>query len=281
MKLYFLGTGTSTGVPQLGCACKVCTSTDPRDTRTRTSAVLETDNNQLILIDCGPDFRTQIHRYLHVHTRERNPHLPFMEREPKDKSNPPICLPAIEATLITHWHYDHIGGLDDLRPFSALKPITIYAEDSVVQQVRRTMHYCFSDNPYPGSPVLKTQIIRPEESFDVAGIKITPIRVLHGTLPIIGFRIGRLAYITDMSQMPEDEMQKLQGVETLVVNALRHTHHPSHQTIAAAINFVHKIKPKQTYLVHMCHGAGLHREAQERLHDETIHFAYDGLEITI
>lgn len=281
MKLYFLGTGTSTGVPQLGCACKVCTSTDPRDTRTRTSAILETDEHRLILIDCGPDFMTQMHRYLRVHARKEHPELPFETREPSDKSNPPICLPLIDATLITHWHYDHIGGLDDLRPFSALAPITIYAEHNVVQQVRQTMYYCFSEHPYPGSPVIRTQEIKTGEPFSAAGIDILPIRVMHGRLPITGFRIGPLAYITDMSDISENELARLRGIDTLVVNALKLTPHPSHQTISKAIDMAHSIEARRTYLVHMSHNAGLQSEGKDIIKDPNIQFAYDGLEITI
>ena len=255
MKVVLLGTGTSQGVPVLGCGCEVCKSSDLHDQRLRSSALIETAST-CVLIDCGPDFRTQ------------------MLKQPFRK---------IDAVLLTHIHYDHVGGIDDLRPYCKFEDINLYADASVVQGLRHNMPYCFPTEGtlYPGVPRLNLHEIEAHKSISIGDMDIIPVRVMHGQLPILGFRIGKLAYITDMKYMEETEYPYLNGVEVLVVNALRwKREHHSHQLIGDAIAFSQKIGAKRTYLIHMTHEIGFHADAN-RLLPEGIKFGYDGEIITV
>ncbi len=290
MKLYFLGTGTSSGVPQMGCACAVCTSSDPRDRRSRCSALLETDDHRLLLIDCGPDFRSQMLRFIAEHPFGSGT-LPYHERRVAEMSDEqaraaglheaprtPYAVPALEAVLLTHEHFDHVAGLDDLRPLSHFSPIEVWAEPNVAAPILRHMGYCFGKDHYPGSPQLTMHEFSIDQSFTAAGATVTPIRVMHGRLPIAGFRIGDLAYMTDLSALPDSEWPKLLGVRTLVVSALRPEPHNTHQTLGQAIAMARRVGAARTYFIHMCHQAGRQCEADAQL-PEGMAYAYDGLEI--
>jgi len=253
MKLTFLGTGTSGGVPSIGCDCKVCHSKDPHDRRLRSSALLETDNTR-ILIDCGPDFRQQI--------------LPF-------------DFKPIDGVLLTHIHYDHVAGIDDLRPFCIFGEVNIYADHSTVEALKVTMPYCFASHLYPGVPLLSLHDIHPHQSFAIGDIEVMPIQVMHGHMPILGYRFSKLAYITDMKTIDEGEISYLEGVETLIVNALRFNKiHHSHQLVDDAIAFARRLGARQTYLIHCTHDIGFHDEANAQL-PEDVRFAYDGQVISL
>lgn len=256
MKITLLGTGTSQGVPVLGCQCEVCRSSDSRDKRLRTSALVEIGDTR-ILIDCGPDFRQQMLR------------LPFKK---------------LDAVLLTHIHYDHVAGLDDLRPFCWINAVNVFAQQDVVDSLHQTMPYCFPEAGmlYPGAPELYLHTIVAHRSFNVGRVSITPIQVMHGKLPILGFRINRMAYITDMKSMSEAEYSLLEGVEFLIINGLRWdgSHH-SHQLIGEAIAFSrHFSDIKEVYITHVTHEVGLHHTAQQLL-PEHVHLGYDGEEIVI
>lgn len=242
----FLGTGTSTGVPQLGCDCATCRSDDPRDKRLRCSALISVGDKR-ILIDAGPDFRQQL----------------IVNK---------IC--RIDAILVTHEHYDHVGGLDDVRPFGEMR---IFGESNVLSAIRRNMPYCFSKNSYPGVP--KLDLIEIDtHPFEINGITITPIRVLHARLPILGFRIGDMAYLTDVKQVPEEEFSKLKGLKVLVISALRKEEHISHISLDEAVALARIINAETTYFTHASHQIGLHADLEQEL-PENIHFAYDNLSI--
>lgn len=252
MKLRILGSGTSTGVPEIGCTCEVCTSQNPKDKRLRTSALVKTDDATL-LIDCGPDFREQA---LH------------------------ISFEKIDAVLITHEHYDHVGGLDDLRPFCRLGAVPIYAETYTAGHLRSRMPYCFVEHTYPGVPNIALREIEPNRPFLVNHTEVLPLRVMHGKLPILGYRIGKLGYITDMLTMPDESYEQLGGLDVLVINALRIENHYTHQILSEALNAAKRIGARETYLIHMSHHMGLQAEIEKQLPPH-VHFAYDGLEIAV
>lgn len=250
MKIKILGSGTSTGVPEIGCTCPVCTSPDPHDNRLRTSALIYTDD-ATILIDCGPDFRQQ------------------MLSTPFEK---------IDGVLISHEHYDHVGGLDDLRPFCRFGEIPVFAETYTAERLRTRLPYCFAENKYPGVPNILLHDIEVAHPFHINNTEVIPLRVMHGKLPILGYRIGKLAYITDMLTMPEESYEQLKGVEVLILNALRLDQHITHQNLAGALETARHIAARETYFIHMSHQMGLHDDIAKRLPPH-VHLAYDGLEI--
>ena len=250
MKVRFLGTGTSTGVPQIGCQCPVCLSLDSKDKRLRTSALFYTSETS-VLIDCGPDFRQQMLK------------VPFA---------------PIDGVLITHEHYDHVGGLDDLRSYSIFGDVEIYAEQMVSKAIRSRMPYCFSESKYEGIPRIHMNEVEPGNSFSIGDIKITPLRVMHGKLPILGYKLNDVAYITDMSLAPETLFEQLKGVEVLIVNALRQKKHITHQSLDEALSFAYRIQAEKTYLIHMSHQMGLHKDIENSL-PKNVFLAYDNLEI--
>ncbi len=253
LKVTFLGTGTSQGVPMIGCDCEVCHSADPRDRRLRSSAMVEVGGVRIV-IDSGPDFRYQ------------------MLRE---------GVKSIDAILLTHQHTDHIIGLDDVRAFNYFckRSINIYATEVVQGVVKRVFDYAFSEKPYPGAPRITLHAIG-SEPFEVEGVRVVPICGKHFTLPVTGYRIGEVAYLTDFNHIEESELEKLQGLEVLVINALRHTRHLSHFALPDAIEIAHKVGAKRTYFTHISHQMGLHA-TEEPLLPEGMHFAHDTLTIEI
>lgn len=251
MKLTILGSGTSNGVPQIGCGCSTCRSSNPRDKRLRCSALVEHDGTT-ILIDCGPDFRQQVLS------------LP--------------AFPKIDAIFLTHEHYDHVGGIDDIRPGILFGDVRIYAEDLVASHLMDRIPYCFTpaERRYPGVPAITLEHMEPHKPITVGNITVEPFRVMHGQLPIVGFRIGRLVYITDMKTLPDSEWTYLNDTDILIVNALHYRPHAAHQNVDDAVDFAQRVGARQTYFIHMSHFVLPHEEA-ERMLPPNIHFAYDGL----
>lgn len=258
MKLTFLGTGTSQGVPVIGCRCEVCSSADRRDRRLRTAAMVEVEDKRFI-IDAGPDFRYQMLREGVTH---------------------------IDAILLTHEHKDHTGGIDDVRAFNFVDfPIIhtthIYANEPTVVSIRRDFHYAFSENKYRGVPEIELHTFNESQAFRVAGVEVTPVVGSHSErFRSVGFRFGELAYLTDMNHIAEEELLKLEGVKVLVVNALRWEPHSSHFSVEEALQIIKRVAPERAFLTHMSHRIGLHAEASQRL-PEGVELAYDGLKIEI
>ncbi len=249
MKIVFLGTGTSTGVPLIGCECAVCRSENEKDKRLRAS-ILVTNENARLLIDCGPDLRQQ---FLRAGTKE------------------------IDGILITHEHYDHIGGLDDVRP---LGECNVYAEKRVLGVIRSNLHYAFSDHPYPGVPTIHLHEINEKDDFNVCGTVVKPLRVMHAKLPVLGFRIANVAYLTDVKTISNQTIEQLKGLDVLILNALRINEHISHISLSEAIGIATQIGATRTYFTHFSHDLGMHNEVQKTL-PENMFLSYDHLELTL
>ena len=249
MKVTFLGTGTSQGVPVIACNCDVCDSSDPKDCRLRSSVLVEIDE-KVFVIDTGPDFRYQ------------------MLRENVQK---------VDAYLFTHEHKDHIAGLDDVRAFNFKHKTDarVYATELVQVAIKREFHYAFTDNPYPGIPRIRLNTIS-NKPFEVEGVKIIPILVWHLKMPVFGFRIQDFTYITDAKTIDDEEKEKIKGSKVLVLNALRKGSHVSHLTLDEAIALALEIGAEKTYFTHISHLLGKHGDVQETLPDN-VYLAYDKL----
>ncbi len=253
MKVTFLGTGTSQGVPVIACPCKVCASPDPRDNRLRSSILISSDAGNIV-VDTTPDFRYQMLR---------------------------AGVKTLEAVVVTHSHKDHIAGMDDIRAFNYFqqRPIDIYASDYSQNVIMREFSYAFADFKYPGIPELNLRTIL-NDPFSINGLKFTPINVLHHKMPVLGFRFGDFTYITDANYIAPEEKEKIKGSKVLVLNALRREKHISHFTLDEAIEVGKELDVPQVYFTHISHQLGLHAEVSPSLPEGTA-LAYDGLEITL
>lgn len=253
MKITFLGTGTSQGIPMIANNDPVCMSDNFKDKRLRSSVMISWDDNRYI-IDCGPDFRQQM-------LREN--------------------IQAINGVLFTHEHSDHTAGIDDLRPYTyKMGEVPIYAQKRVLESLKVRFSYIFeTKNRYAGAPKLSENIID-SESFMLDGVKVTPLLVMHGNLPITGYRFDDIAYITDLKTMSNEEKKKLVNLDILIVNALRITEHPTHLNLEEALGFVDEIKPKRAYFTHISHKLGFHDEV-EKILPENVFLSYDGLILSI
>ncbi len=249
MRITFLGTGASHGIPVIGCNCIVCQSNNPKDKRLRSSVFIQTDHNNLV-IDAGPDFRQQM-------LREK--------------------ITRIDAVLMTHEHKDHTAGLDDVRAFNYLmkKPMRVYAENRVIDSIKREYSYVFSDDKYPGIPEMDLHPIfnRP---FEINGEEVIPIQVFHNLLPVFGFRIDNMAYITDAKTIPETEKLKLQNLDILAINSLRVKPHVSHLGLDEALDVIEELQPRRAYLTHISHMQYSYQELEKHL-PANVFAAYDGL----
>ncbi|MFT5167655.1 MAG: phosphoribosyl 1,2-cyclic phosphate phosphodiesterase [Saprospiraceae bacterium] len=254
LKITFLGTGTSQGVPVIACDCEVCTSLDPQDTRLRTAAMISV-NGKNIVIDVGPDFRQQM-----------------LENKIVD----------IDSVLITHEHNDHVIGLDDVRPFNFRyqKDMPVYCTRQVINSLKKRFEYAFSENPYPGTPRFELIEVFAEKTFEVAGQPIIPFEVMHGKMPVLGFRFGDLTYITDAKTLDEIAIQKIKGTKILILNALRLEKHHAHLSLEEALDLIAAIQPQQAYLVHISHKMGLAASINKKL-PKNVTLAYDGLQVVV
>lgn len=253
MKVSFLGTGTSQGVPVIGCDCEVCKSIDYKDKRLRSSIHVETDKYSIV-VDIGPDFRQQMLR---------------------------AKVNWLDAVILTHEHKDHTAGLDDIRSFNFKQQMDmpVYGRQHVLEQVKLEFGYIFNENKYPGVPKVILKEID-EDNFTINNEKIVPIEVMHYKLPVLGFRFGDFAYITDAKTITDDELKKLENLNILVLNALQQKSHISHLTLSEAIELATRIGAKQTYFTHISHNLGLSREVETNL-PENISLAYDGLQLEL
>jgi phosphoribosyl 1,2-cyclic phosphate phosphodiesterase len=253
LKVTLLGTGTSQGVPVIACNCNVCRSTDSHDKRLRSSILIEIEGKNLV-IDSGPDFRQQMLR---------------------------ANISSLEAILFTHEHKDHIAGLDDVRAFNYVqqKPIDIYAEERVHWAIKQEFAYIFAEQKYPGIPQVTMHLIE-NHAFEINGIPIIPIRAVHMRLPILGFRIGDLVYLTDANFISEEEKKKMKGCQYLIINGLRKQKHISHFNLDEAVRLINEINPVMGYITHISHQMGIHHEINNEL-PPPIQLAYDGLTFTI
>ena len=253
MKITFLGTGTSSGVPMIGCGCEVCKSTDKKDKRLRSSILVQSSKTSIV-VDTGPDFRYQM-------LRENIKHL--------------------DAVLFTHPHKDHLAGLDDIRAFNffSKQPMQVYADALTEEAVRRDFYYAFSDTKYPGIPEINLHTIT-LAPFIVGDISVTPILVWHFKMPVMAYRFGKFTYVTDANRIDESEKEKIKGTEVLVLNALRKTEHISHFNLGGAIELAQELKPQKTYFTHISHQLGKHAAVEAELPD-SIHLAYDRLVVEI
>lgn len=253
MKITFLGTGTSQGIPIIACSCEVCHSADPNDKRLRASILIEI-GEQKIVVDAGPDFRQQMLK---------------------------VNLTRLDAILLTHEHVDHLFGLDDIRAFNWVQkhPTDIYAEERVQNAIKRVFNYVFANFKYPGIPQMNLHLIE-NKPFSIGETEVIPVRGLHYKLPVYGFRIEGFAYMTDVNYIAQEEMLKLQGLDVLVINALRKDEHISHFTLSQALEIIDELKPKKAYLTHISHQMGFHTEVSKEL-PPNIFLASDGLEIEL
>jgi phosphoribosyl 1,2-cyclic phosphate phosphodiesterase len=251
MKVTFLGTGTSQGVPVIACECSVCSSPDSKDKRLRSSIMVE-QNGKTIVVDTGPDFREQMLRHQ---------------------------VKQLDAILYTHAHRDHLSGLDDIRGFNfkMKRAIDVYCEKRVEAAIRREFFYAFEEPKYPGVPEMNLHQIT-LEPFQVLGIPIIPIQVFHHRMKVLGFRFGDFVYITDANRIEPAELEKMKGCKVLVLNALRREEHISHFTLDEAVELVNLLNPEAAYFTHISHQLGLHQEVEDEL-PAHIHLAYDGLEL--
>ena len=245
MRVTFLGTGTSRGVPVIGCDCRICTSSDPRNKRCRSSVLIE--GEVTVVIDTSVDFRQQM---LRCGTRK------------------------LDAVVFTHPHMDHILGLDDVYPFNlwAKKSIPAYASQDTLEEIRMTFRHLFKEKRYPGIPEI--ELVPIEGNFQIGDLVFEPIEVMHGRLPVLGFRIGKFAYVTDVSHIPDKAARQLSGVEYLVLDGLRYKSHPTHFSIPEAVEAAAQLNAKQTFLIHMSHEVD-HEEGNAML-PESVRLSYDG-----